>query len=57
MPMTANSLSIVVRNEAAFHFFMAIWAGEWLFHVRFLVEFIVSVKWSGRDAASGVYYS
>ena len=53
MPMTANSLGIVIRNEAAFHFFMAIGADGCLFHLSFLVVFAVSVTWLGSDAASG----
>ena len=51
--MTANSLGIVIRNEAAFHFFMAIGADGCLFHLSFLVVFAVSVTWLGSDAASG----
>ena len=44
---------IVIRNEAAFHFFLAIGADGGLFHLSFLVVFAVSVTWLGSDAASG----
>ena len=50
--MAANSLSIVVRNEAAFHFFMAIRAGVCRFHLGFPVASAVSDKRSGYDTLS-----
>ena len=44
--MAAYGLSVVVRNEAAFHFFMAIWADVCRFHLGFpFVSFVV-----GRSA-------
>ena len=39
--MAAYGLSMVVRNEAAFHFFMAIWAGVYRFHLGFPVDSVV----------------
>ena len=37
MPMAPYDLSIVVRYEAAFHFYIAIGAGVGFFHVGFLL--------------------
>lgn len=50
----ANSLSIVVRNEAAYHFFMAIWAGVCRFHLvfRLLLLLVVPVHSATTDTLS-----
>ena len=46
MPMAANSGGMVVRNETALHFFMAIWTGVCLIHLGFPVASVVSSNWS-----------
>ena len=44
MPMAANSGDMVVRNETALHFFMAIWTGVCLIHLGFpLLQLLVVI--------------
>ena len=50
MPMASDGCRIVVRNETAFHFFVAIWTGAYLIHLGFPVASVVSGNWSVCNA-------